>query len=152
MCLSCRGLQCAGTSKQEEELTTDLNLLRSRLENERKHLIEQLEQLKASIRQPGDQREGNPSELERCLALQARMTDSLAEVERALHKFCSGTYGFCDGCGQPIDPARLDALPEATLCASCKTREARDVKGKSPPVVSLRRRFFAREPDGDNPS
>ena len=142
-------------------MTTDLNLLRSCLENKRKHLIEQLEQLKASVRQPGDQREGNPLEwdegatdifeLERCLALQARMTDSLAEVERALHKFDSGTYGFCDSCGQPIDPARLGALPEATLCVSCKTRQARDVKGRSSPVVSFRRRFSAWEPDGGDP-
>ncbi|MBA7707673.1 RNA polymerase-binding transcription factor DksA [subsurface metagenome] len=34
-----------------------------------------------------------------------------------------GTYGLCDACGQPIDPARLEALPEASLCLSCKAAE-----------------------------
>lgn len=25
-----------------------------------------------------------------------------------------------EGCGQPIDPARLEAVPETTLCLKCK--------------------------------
>jgi len=112
-------------------MTTEFNLLRSRLESERKRLTEELEQLTASVRPPEERREGSPFgkreeeatetfELEKRLALEKRITDQLAEVERALHKFDSGTYGFCDNCGQPIDLARLEALPHASLCVSCK--------------------------------
>jgi len=41
-------------------VTTDFNLLRHRLETEWKHLIEELEQLKAGVRQGGEWREGKP--------------------------------------------------------------------------------------------
>jgi len=117
------------------------NLLRSRLEREQKRLTEELEQLKASVRPANERREGSPFgkreeeatesfELEKRLALEKRIRDQLAEVEHALHKFDEGTYGLCDNCGQPIDPARLEALPQASLCLSCKAKNA---KGKLSP-------------------
>ena len=122
-------------------MTTDFNLLRSRLEIERKRLTEELEQLNAGIRPSNERREGSPFgkreeeatesfELEKRLALEKRIRDQLADVEHALNKFEQGTYGSCDSCGQPIDPARLEALPQANLCLSCKTKNA---KGKSSP-------------------
>jgi DnaK suppressor protein len=45
-----------------------------------------------------------------------------AEVERALEKIDAGTYGVCDGCGEPIADARLEALPWAALCVRCRAR------------------------------
>jgi len=127
-----------------EEMTTSFNLLRSRLESERKHLIKELEQLKASVRPAEERREGSPFgkreeeatetiELEKRLALEKRMKAQLAEVEHTLHKFEEGTYGLCDICGQPIDPARLEALPQANLCLSCKAQQAKNAKGKLSP-------------------
>ena len=125
-------------------MTTDFKLLRSRLESERKRLTEELEQLIANVRPAEERREGSPFgkreeeatetlELEKRLALEKRVRDLLAEVEHALHKFDEGTYGLCDSCGQPIDPARLEALPQANLCLSCKARQARNAKGKLSP-------------------
>jgi len=38
------------------------------------------------------------------------------EILRALAKIEDGTYGRCDVCGQPINPKRLAARPESTLC------------------------------------
>ncbi len=49
-------------------------------------------------------------------ALVKKLVDSLREVEHALSKFDSDTYGTCESCGQPIAPARLEARPEARLC------------------------------------
>ena len=123
-------------------MTTDFKLLRSRLESERKRLTEELEQLIANIRPAEERREGSPFgkreeeatetiELEKRLALEKRGRDLLAEVEHALHKFDEGTYGLCDICGQPIDPARLEALPQANLCMSCKSQQAKNAKSKS---------------------
>ena len=37
----------------------------------------------------------------------------LEEVEHALAKFATGTYGICERCGRPIPLARLRVLPEA---------------------------------------
>jgi DnaK suppressor protein len=125
-------------------MTTGFNLLRSHLESERKRLIEELEHLKSSVRPADERREGSPFgkreeeatesfELEKRLTLEKRLQDQMAEVEHALHKFEEGTYGLCDNCGQPIDPARLEALPQANLCLNCKAQQAKNAKGKSSP-------------------
>ena len=125
-------------------MTISFNLLRSRLESERKRLAEELEQSKAGIRPAEERREGSPFgkreeeatealELEKRLALDKRIKDQLAEVEHSLHKFEEGTYGLCDVCGQPIDPARLEALPQANLCLNCKARQAKNAKGRLSP-------------------
>jgi len=122
-------------------VTTSFNLLRSRLESEQKRLIGELEQLEASVRPASERREGSPFgkreeeatetlELETRLALEKRVRNQLAEIEHALSKFEEGTYGLCDICGQPIDPARLEALPQANLCLSCKASQAKNAKGR----------------------
>lgn len=119
--------------------TTNI-ILRHRLEDERRRLTEQLEQLKAS-RPTENRREGSPfgkreeeatetTELENRMAIEKRIFDQLAGVEHALSKFKDGTYGLCESCGQPIDPARLEALPQATLCMNCKATQAKNAKGK----------------------
>ena len=116
-------------------------MLRSQLENERKHLTEQLEQLEADAQPTEERREGSPFgkreeeatesfELEKRLALEKQTRDQLAEVDHALAKFEKGTYGKCDICGKPIDPARLEALPHATLCLTCKANQTKNAKGR----------------------
>ena len=115
-------------------MTTDFNLFLCRLEAERKHLIEELERLKASVHQGGnplDEEEAATErvELEKKLTSEKRMRGNLAAVEHALGKFEKGTYGLCDNCGLPIGTARLEALPEARLCLSCKAREEKAAKG-----------------------
>ncbi len=119
-------------------MATKFKQLRSRLESERKRLLEELAQLEADARPTEVRREGSPFgkreeeatesfELEKRLVLEKQIKDHLAEVEHALHKFDKGTYGFCDNCGQPIAPDRLQALPQANLCVNCKVKDA---KGK----------------------
>ncbi len=44
-------------------------------------------------------------------ALAASLSDQLDEVEHALEKFDSGTYGVCETSGEPIPEARLEAMP-----------------------------------------
>lgn len=114
-------------------MTTALNLLRRRLETERESLLGELKTtaLVAARREGGlygDQGELATEivEVEKGLILEKRVRDQLAEVERALRKFDQGTYGLCELCGQPIEPARLEALPRANLCLSCKARRAKN--------------------------
>jgi DnaK suppressor protein len=47
---------------------------------------------------------------------------SEARISRALAKLEEGSYGVCDGCGDPIAPARLRAAPESVLCIACARR------------------------------
>ena len=49
----------------------------------------------------------------------------LARTERALAKLDEGTYGICDGCGEPIPAARLRAMPDGVLCVTCAASERR---------------------------
>lgn len=125
--------------KEEKEVTTNI-ILRHRLEDEHKRLTVQLEQSRAS-RPIENRREGSPfgkreeeatetTELENRIALEKRILDQIAEVGHALSKFENGTYGLCESCGQPIAPARLEALPQATLCMNCKATQAKNAKGK----------------------
>jgi RNA polymerase-binding transcription factor DksA len=41
----------------------------------------------------------------------------IGEARRAL---ADGTYGICKGCGRPIPPERLQAVPEAVRCLDCQ--------------------------------
>ena len=43
-------------------------------------------------------------------------------IDEALARLEAGTYGFCERCGEPIDFARLKALPSASLCIRCQVR------------------------------
>jgi DnaK suppressor protein len=112
--------------------TTKSNQIRARLEAEKKRIQDELAQLVSS--HPADERrEGSPfgkreeeatesMELEKRLALENRLKALLAEVERAIQKMDSGTYGVCDVCNVAIDPARMEALPQAILCMSCRQK------------------------------
>ena len=47
----------------------------------------------------------------------------LTHIEIALERMRDGNYGLCEGCGEGIPMARLQALPYATMCIQCQ-REA----------------------------
>ena len=59
------------------------------------------------------------------LALRQNLERTLRQVEHALRRFDRGTYGVCEQCGQEINPERLQVLPYATLCLTCKERSSR---------------------------
>jgi len=44
----------------------------------------------------------------------------LSQIERALARMKQGAYGVCENCERMITPARLNALPYATLCINCE--------------------------------
>lgn len=44
----------------------------------------------------------------------------LAQVERALRRLKTGTYGKCEVCAAKIPVARLNALPFSTFCIKCQ--------------------------------
>ena len=56
------------------------------------------------------------------LALHENARQLLVQVTDALDRFDQGTYGTCERCNAEIDPARLEALPYATLCLRCQQR------------------------------
>jgi len=53
----------------------------------------------------------------------------LLELNEALRRIARGEYGICESCGNPILRARLEAMPTARLCLSCKEKEERAARG-----------------------
>jgi DnaK suppressor protein len=49
-------------------------------------------------------------------------------AQAALARMAQGDYGLCEGCGAPIGLARLEILPEATLCIDCQAAEERHAR------------------------
>ena len=47
----------------------------------------------------------------------------LTQIDDALRRMDAGSYGICERCGEEIEADRLEALPYATLCMTCKRRE-----------------------------
>ncbi|WNI16420.1 TraR/DksA family transcriptional regulator [Actinacidiphila sp. ITFR-21] len=52
-------------------------------------------------------------------ALLGQARERLAALDRAAQRLEQGDYGRCRSCGEPIPPARLDALPATTTCVHC---------------------------------
>ncbi len=94
-------------SRQEE--------LRQRLASVRADLSRKREPLSPDFADQATQREndevleeiGRSSELE------------LVQLDLAMRRVQSGSYGSCMTCGARIEPARLDAVPYADRCSRC---------------------------------
>lgn len=60
------------------------------------------------------------------IQLKLKQTDAkiLAAIEEALYRMEKGTYGICRDCGEPIAPARLNAIPWTRVCITCKEKQS----------------------------
>lgn len=57
------------------------------------------------------------------LALVEQLKQHRQQVAHGLQRIESGDYGSCEKCGKEIPFERLEALPSASLCVSCKQEE-----------------------------
>ena len=58
-------------------------------------------------------------ERDRVLSLTALARRRIDEIDAAVRRLDSGTYGACRTCGRAIPVVRLEAVPEASQCVSC---------------------------------
>jgi len=73
----------------------------------------------------GDHFESDPFadfDAERSRVMAERAERSVLEIDAALAKIESGTYGCCEDCGVGIPLARLSALPATAVCVGCSRR------------------------------
>jgi DnaK suppressor protein len=54
--------------------------------------------------------------------LQEGVEQTIAEIDAALARIDSGTYGMCEMCDKPIGEARLRAIPWARFCIEDQRR------------------------------
>ena len=62
-------------------------------------------------------------EQEFTLSLMASEEGTLEQVEHALERIRSRTYGGCEDCGGVIAKKRLEAIPFASLCIRCAEKQ-----------------------------
>ena len=59
------------------------------------------------------------------IQLKLKQTDAkiLQAIEEGLYRMEKGVYGICRDCGEPIAPARLEAIPWTRVCITCKQKQ-----------------------------
>ena len=117
----------------------DLDHFRTIIQEKRKEILEELESLKASMMDAmtGQYETENSAyslhmeqgtdtmEREKTFLFASREGKFLNYLDDALRRIENGTYGFCTDCGRLIDKERLEAVPHAQLCISCKLKKGR---------------------------
>jgi RNA polymerase-binding transcription factor DksA len=73
------------------------------------------------------------------LSLLAKEQDAIYEINEALKRIDSGTYGICEMSGDKISEERLEALPFTRFTVVCQERIEREQRGGrwNRPVRSL---------------
>ena len=62
-------------------------------------------------------------EREKNLLLAQREGNYIDYLDEALQRIADGTFGICRVCGGEIGRARLEAVPTATQCIACKSKD-----------------------------
>jgi DnaK suppressor protein len=65
---------------------------------------------------------------ETSLTLLGPKRQELEAIEEALQRLENGSYGLCEVCGQPIEPRRLEIMPETPLCRGCMSQREKLAK------------------------
>ena len=62
-----------------------------------------------------------PSDEPRCdLMLAEVLEEGVTQIDDALERVATGSYGFCEDCGERIPVVRLRALPATATCVTCQ--------------------------------
>jgi DnaK suppressor protein len=119
--------------------TVDTESLRQRLLDERRRVLDAIDNIHSenpgSIGEETEELGFQDNHLgdiatatfdrEMASTLEENSTHVLVEIDAALVRIESGTFGVCQRCGNPIGDERLEALPWATLCIDCKRKQER---------------------------
>ncbi len=107
-----------------------------RLESEREEVLQKLENLQLELRSlaepTADEADVDAYEREKVWALIQSLQGKLKSIDHAVQTAKSGKYGICQNCGEPIDPARLDILPQAIYCLRCQRQFERQTRRVRP--------------------
>lgn len=107
------------TSQEHEAARASLERERARLTND----LGEIAELSKTTEQNFDDASEVLTEHDEDQILTAELSNFLNEVEAALARLDAGTFGVCESCGEPIEPARLEAMPTARVCMRCSNPE-----------------------------
>ena len=107
-----------------------LEFFSAKLQEQRREILQGIMHQKAEI--DGFQGEAeadayddasNLVEMNILMALSDTQQAELTQITAALAKIQDGSYGICEGCSELIGEPRLKALPFASLCVNCKSKQ-----------------------------
>jgi DnaK suppressor protein len=118
------------TQGQESDIQMDEQAFKDALLRKRTEILGTggIKPLQASMEnntRQGDMADQASGNNEVHIALKLKQTDAkiLQAIEEALWRIEKGTYGVCRDCGEPIAPARLNAIPWTRVCITCKEKQ-----------------------------
>ena len=117
---------------------------RDQLEAHRSQLTEELQRLRARIRERGSipiatSVEDDADEDDLDASLIEIVTTTLRQIDVALDRLGSGSYGRCTRCLGRIAETRLLAMPFAVCCQRCESARERESR---PPRSAFRSRLW----------
>ena len=132
------GRDMVNQNRVEGQSLMSENQVRRRLDDERCRLVrlvaaledegmaqeseaESVSELAPASQHPADMA-SETFERERDLGLLEEFREELAEVDRAAARLANSSYGVCVGCGEQIDPDRVEAVPATSWCKACQGR------------------------------
>ena len=99
------------------------------LTDEREHIVAELTHLRefmlAEVDVEPDEGDAEIFEREKNAALISVLEHKLRDIDSALLSIEKGRYGICERCNEPIEVARLEVKPDATLCLTCQQEAER---------------------------
>lgn len=115
-------------------MQTNVLKLRELLINHRREIFEQLAHLESDRKALGQRviepiDEAQKEDLARLIQkLDERGKAEIKEINLALDRMATGTYGICELCGKSIPSKRLEVLPATRLCRKCAHNFEKDQK------------------------
>ncbi|HEX8858197.1 MAG TPA: TraR/DksA C4-type zinc finger protein [Actinomycetes bacterium] len=119
----------------------DDDKIRARLEEERQRLLGVRADLLGDAETTGDgasvgeladydQHPGDVGtevfEHEKNVSILEQVNAQLSDIDAAFERLERGSYGICEACGRPIEPARLEERPFARFCLEDQQRVERE--------------------------
>lgn len=111
--------------KELQELSELLLRRRAEVFNEVRRAEADLEQIAASPEIEPEEKASDENTAGLLSRLDERGKRKIEEIDAALRRMEERHYGSCAACAQPIELARLRALPATTLCAGCARNRER---------------------------
>lgn len=104
---------------------TQLKEYKTKLEKERALIVAEIKKEERPVDfgsdvDHGEEDSDKSEEVGNQLAVANDLKDRLGEIDIALGKIQTGTYGICEKCRKEIGKDVLDVDPESRLCRSCK--------------------------------
>lgn len=115
----------------------DIEKFKERLEQEREELRAEIQRIEdrtagrdrlnsdmagEDFDEPGGDAAQETLERSQSMAIGENLREMLENVANALNKIEDGSYGICDACNKEIPKARLEIMPAATMCTTCRAR------------------------------